>query len=67
LSKDGGATSVVGRRDELMFTNRSTNEINVRVVFYGLPFVGKTTLLQRIYDATPEDQKGKMFSVQSGT
>ena len=50
-----------------MFTNRSTNEINVRVVFYGLPFVGKTTLLQRIYDATPEDQKGKMFSVQSGT
>ncbi len=50
-----------------MFTNRSANEINIRVVFYGPGLVGKTTLLQRIYDTTPEDQKGKMVSLQTET
>jgi GTPase SAR1 family protein len=50
-----------------MFTNRSTNEINLRVVFYGPGLAGKTTLLKRIYDATPEDQKGKMVSVETDT
>jgi len=48
-----------------MFTNRSANETNVRVVFYGLGLAGKTTLMQRIYDDTPAEQKGKMVSVQA--
>ncbi len=50
-----------------MFTNRSANEINIRVVFYGPGLVGKTTLMQRIYDTTREDQKGKMVSLQTET
>ncbi|HKO48485.1 MAG TPA: hypothetical protein VJV79_12225 [Polyangiaceae bacterium] len=50
-----------------MFTNRSANEINIRVVFYGPGLVGKTTLMQRIYDTTPESQKGKIVSLQTET
>lgn len=48
-----------------MLTNRASNEVNVKVVFYGPALVGKSSLMQRIYDATPEDQKGKMVSVES--
>jgi len=50
-----------------MFTNRSANEINVRVVFYGPGLVGKATLLQQIYDTTPEDQRGKLVSLRTET
>jgi C_GCAxxG_C_C family probable redox protein len=55
----------LARKERCYEVNRATNEINVRVVFYGLGLAGKTTLMQRIYDDTPAEQKGKMVSVQT--
>jgi signal recognition particle receptor subunit beta len=49
-----------------LFTNRSTNEINVRVVVWGPASVGKATLMNGIYDETPADQKGLKVVIPTG-
>lgn len=46
-----------------MFINRASKEINLRVVYAGLPGSGKVESLRALYDRFPAEAKGKMITV----
>ena len=50
-----------------MFINRSSREINLRILLFGPSYAGKGTTLRSIYQGLPEGAKGQLFSVDSGT
>lgn len=47
-----------------MRIHRSTGELHFRVVFFGPPRVGKTAVLQHLYRAVPEGQRGRWVAAQ---
>lgn len=50
-----------------MFINRSSREINLRVVLFGPSYAGKGTTLRSLYERLPEPARGRLLSVDSGT
>ncbi|MCP4448692.1 MAG: hypothetical protein GY811_25640 [Myxococcales bacterium] len=52
---------------QAMFTNHSSKEINLKLIYVGLQLSGKSENLQFIYDKTDADSKGKMVSVATDT
>ncbi len=50
-----------------MFINRSSREINLRVVLFGPSFAGKGETLGYLYRGLPEAAKGRLISVDSGS
>jgi signal recognition particle receptor subunit beta len=48
-----------------MFINRKLGELNLKVVYYGPAFSGKTTNLEMIYQNTPQDRRGEMVSLKT--
>lgn len=50
-----------------MFVNRTSQEINLRVVLFGPSLAGKGETLRFIYERLPAEAKGKLISIDSGT
>ena len=46
-----------------MEINPTTNEINIKIVYYGPGLSGKTTNLEVIYQKTPENHRGKLTNI----
>lgn len=44
----------------MSFVSLSKREINLKIVYYGPPLCGKTTNLEQIHNAVPDDVKGQM-------
>ena len=44
----------------MSFVSLSKREINLKIVYYGPPLCGKTTNLEQIHNAVPNDVKGQM-------
>ena len=51
----------------MSFINHMAREINCKIVYYGPGLCGKTTNLQRIYEKTDPNAKGKMISLATET
>lgn len=47
--------------------NQSAREITAKIVYYGPGLCGKTTNLQVIYDCVEENQRGRLFKVDTNT
>jgi signal recognition particle receptor subunit beta len=52
-------------RNAMSFVNYHSKEINCKIVYYGPGMGGKTTNIQYIYKKTGQDDKGKMFSLNT--
>lgn len=50
-----------------MFINRSSQEINLKLIYVGPALSGKDENLQYVYDHTSPESKGKMMSVSTET
>jgi signal recognition particle receptor subunit beta len=51
----------------MVLFNAATKELTAKIVYYGPGLCGKTTNLQHIYDALPQDGRGKMLSLATQT
>jgi signal recognition particle receptor subunit beta len=51
----------------MTFINYASREINCKIVYYGPGLCGKTTNLQFIFDASPQQSKGKLISLATET
>ncbi len=49
----------------MVVVSYSGKEINAKIVYYGPGLCGKTTNLERIYEAVPAANKGKMISMKT--
>ncbi len=49
----------------MSFINRSTKEVNCKIVYVGAGLSGKTTNVQYIYEQTAQDLRGKFFAGNS--
>jgi len=49
----------------MVVVSYSGREINAKIVYYGPGLCGKTTNLERIYEAVPAANKGKMISMKT--
>ncbi len=49
----------------MVFMNRVTQEMTVKIVYYGPGLCGKTTNLQQIYQRTSPDTRGEMVSLET--
>lgn len=48
-----------------MFINHKLKEINLKIVYYGPPFSGKTTNLEYIHQNLPQNRRGEMVSLKT--
>ncbi len=48
-----------------MFINRKLGELNLKVVYYGPAFSGKTTNLEYVHQHTPQERRGEMVSLKT--
>jgi signal recognition particle receptor subunit beta len=51
----------------MVLFNAATKELTAKIVYYGPGLCGKTTNLQHIYDALPQDGRGRMLSLATQT
>jgi len=51
----------------MVLFNAATRELTAKIVYYGPGLGGKTTNIQCIYDNLPEDERGKMLSLNTQT
>jgi len=51
----------------MVLFNAATKELTAKIVYYGPGLCGKTTNLQHVYDALPQDGRGKMLSLATQT
>ena len=51
----------------MVLFNAATKELTAKIVYYGPGLCGKTTNLQFIYEALPQDGRGKMLSLATQT
>lgn len=51
----------------MVLFNAATRELTAKIVYYGPGLCGKTTNLQHVYDALPQDGRGKMLSLATQT
>ena len=49
----------------MSFTNYQAREINVKIVYFGVPNSGKLTNLSNLYNRVASDSKGKMISLEA--
>ncbi len=52
--------------DDVSTIDRSSHEINVKIVYYGPGLGGKTSSLQAIHDRVTPNHRGKMISLSTG-
>ncbi len=51
----------------MVLVNRATNEVTVKLVYYGPGLCGKTTNLEKVYSNPKLENKGKMISMATET
>jgi signal recognition particle receptor subunit beta len=51
----------------MVLFNAATKELTAKIVYYGPGLCGKTTNLQNVYDALPQEGRGKMLSLATQT
>jgi signal recognition particle receptor subunit beta len=51
----------------MVLFNAATKELTAKIVYYGPGLCGKTTNIQRIYDNLPDNERGKMLSLNTQT
>jgi len=51
----------------MVLFNAATKELTAKIVYYGPGLCGKTTNLQHVYDALPQDGRGRMLSLATQT
>ena len=51
----------------MAFVNRSTREINVKIVYYGPGLSGKTSNLKFLYARAPEHSRGRLITLATET
>lgn len=49
----------------MSFINEKTKEINLKIVYYGPPFCGKSTSLRTIFERVKEEKKGELVSLST--
>lgn len=49
----------------MAFINDKTKEVNLKVVYYGPPFCGKSTSLRTIYEKVKENHRGELASLST--
>lgn len=50
----------------MAFINDKTKEVNLKVIYYGPPFCGKSTSLRCIYEKVKENSRGELASLSTG-
>jgi signal recognition particle receptor subunit beta len=51
----------------MVLFNAAAKELTAKIVYYGPGLCGKTTNLKRIYDDLPDEERGKMLSLNTET
>ena len=51
----------------MVLFNAATKELTAKIVYYGPGLCGKTTNLQRIFETLPDNERGKMLSLNTQT
>jgi hypothetical protein len=63
--KSGALLASEAERAELMFLNWKLHEINLKIVYYGPAFSGKTTNLEYIHSKLKPELRGELISLKT--